>query len=98
MVLADLGGGGEILIALFSLQALVRFSPPDLPRVWEGIHLDGWALGFTALLTLAAGLLFGLVPALQSPKRALVGELNEGARGSRVGRQRLRGALGVSEV
>jgi len=100
LLLAATGGGAGILIAQFSLQALVHFSPPDLARVWEGIHLDGWTLGFTAFVTLTAGLLFGLVPALQSSNFALASELNEASRGSSAGRQRqrFRAALAVSEV
>src|SRR2546430_8925110 len=54
---------------LFRSRALIRFSPPDLPRVWEGIGLDGWTLAFTAIITLATGLIFGLAPALQSRDR-----------------------------
>src|SRR5204862_6614780 len=88
------------LLAGFGLQALAHFSPPDLPRVWEGIHLDGRALGFTGLLTLMAGLISGLVPALQRSNFALAGELNESPRGSSAGRQwqQLRAVLVVCEV
>ncbi len=100
LLLAVLGGATGTVLAGFGLQALVHFSPPDLPRVWEGIHLDGRTLGFTALVTLAAGLIFGLVPALQSSNFVLVGPLNENSRGSSTGRQRqqLRAVLVVSEV
>src|SRR5947207_3691950 len=59
MLLAVLGGAGGIMLAVFGLQALVRLSPPDLPRIWEGIHLDMRALGFAAAVTATAGLLFG---------------------------------------
>ena len=100
MLLAMLGGTGGILLASFSLQALVRFSPPDLPRVSEGIALDGRALGFTALVTVAAALFFGLAPALRTSRVALMGVMNESSRGAGVGRQRqrARGALVISEV
>jgi putative ABC transport system permease protein len=100
MLLALLGGVGGILFALFGLQALVRLGPPDLPRIWEGIHLDMRALCFTAVVTGTAGLLFGFAPALQSSVSDLVRELNEGSRGSSAGRrsQRVRAALVVSEV
>src|SRR2546426_344976 len=63
LLLAALGGTTGTLLAGFGFEALAHFSPPDLPRVWEGIHLDGRALGFTGLLTLMAGLISGLVPA-----------------------------------
>src|SRR6266446_4855630 len=100
LLLAVLGGATGTVLAGFGLQALVHFSPPDLPRVWEGIHLDGRALGFTGLLTLMAGLISGLVPALQASNFALAGELNESSRGSSAGQQRqqLRAVLVVCEV
>jgi len=100
LLLAALGGATGTLLAGFGLQALAHFSPPDLPRVWEGIHLDGRVLGFTGLLTLMAGLISGLVPALQGSNFALAGELNESPRGSSAGRQRqqLRAVLVVCEV
>ena len=100
LLLAVLGGAAGTLLAGFGLQALAHFSPPDLPRVWEGIHLDGRVLGFTGLLTLMAGLISGLVPALQGSNFALAGELNESPRGSSAGRQRqqLRAVLVVCEV
>jgi putative ABC transport system permease protein len=100
MLLAVLGGTAGILLAVFGLQALVRFSPPDLPRIWEGIHLDLRALGFTVVVTAIAGLLFGLAPALQPSLSKFVWNLQEGGRGSSVGResQRVRALLVVSEV
>ncbi len=98
LLLATLGGVAGLGIAQFGLQALVRFSPPDLPRLWEGIGLDGRTLGFTALVTLAAGLIFGLAPAIQAARPAVARELCETSRGSSAGPQRLRSALVVSEV
>ncbi len=100
LLLAVLGGAAGTLLAGFGLQALAHFSPPDLPRVWEGIYLDGQALGFTGLLTLMAGVISGLVPALQASNFALAGELNESSRGSSAGQQQqqLRAVLVVCEV
>jgi hypothetical protein len=78
---------------------VIRLSPPDLPRVWEGIHLDATTLVFTTVLTLMTGLLFGLVPALQGSNPALARELTESARGTPgIRRGRLRSSLVVAEV
>jgi len=98
LLLCAVGGVGGWLLAAAGLVGLVRLSP-DLPRVWEGIHLDGTALAFTASLTLMTGLLFGLVPALQASNPTLARELTETAR-STVGirRGRLRNCLVVAEV
>jgi putative ABC transport system permease protein len=78
----------------------VRLSPPDFPRINEGIPLDATTLGFTALVTLATGLLFGFLPALQASNPALARQLAETARGGSAGRERqsARGALVVVEV
>src|SRR6266404_2673237 len=99
LVLCAVGGLGGWLLATAGLAGLMRLSPPDLPRVWEGIHLDRSALMFTASLTLMAGLLFGLVPALQASNPALARELTESARGTAgIRRGRLRSSLVVVEV
>jgi putative ABC transport system permease protein len=100
LALAILGGLTGALFAFLGLRTLVRLSPPDLPRVWEGVYLDWTTLGFTALMTLATGVLFGLVPAWQASNPALARELQESSQGSGASRhrQRVRGALVVSEV
>jgi putative ABC transport system permease protein len=99
-VLAGIGGALGIILARFGLNALVRFSPPDLPRLAEGIPLDGTTLVFTALITLVTGIIFGLMPALQASNPALARELAETTRGGSGGhrRQFARAALVVSEV
>jgi putative ABC transport system permease protein len=99
-ILAGLGGIIGVLLAALGLNTLVRLSPSDFPRINEGIPLDATTLGFTALVTLATGILFGLLPALQASNPALARELTETARGSSAGpeRQFARGALVVAEV
>jgi putative ABC transport system permease protein len=99
-VLAAIGGALGVLLARFGLNALVRFSPPDLPRMIEGIPLDGTTLAFTALITLATGIIFGVMPAWQASNPALARELAETARGSSAGHRRhfARAALVVGEV
>jgi putative ABC transport system permease protein len=100
LLLATVGGALGIFLAHLGLNSLIRFSPPDLPRMTEGIALDGATLAFTTLVTLATGLIFGLVPAWQATNPALARELTETARGSSAGRRRqfARAALVVGEV
>ena len=63
--LALLGSSLGFALALWSVPALVRHLPADLPRISE-ISVDRRVLAFTALLTVATGILFGMVPLLQS--------------------------------
>ena len=61
---ASLGLMGGVLAvgaAFAGLRLLVAMGPVDLPRLSE-ISLDGWSLGFTLLLSVVSGLLFGLIP------------------------------------
>src|ERR1044072_5734806 len=69
-----------------------------MPQVSE-IRIDTTVLGFTLLLSILTGLLFGLAPALQVSRRALGETLKEGSRGAggESGRGRVRGLLVVSE-
>jgi len=99
LLMAILGGGLGALLAAAGVRALVVFLPPGFPRL-AAIHVNGLVFGFTALIALATGLFFGLVPALQSSRADLQQGLREGGRGATAtGRQtRLRSALVVGEV
>lgn len=65
LALAALGGACGLLVAHWGAVALVRFvgSAGVTPSLDLGV--DGHVLGFTALVCLAAALLFGLAPALR---------------------------------
>ena len=97
LLLAIVGGGLGVLLAVWGKELLVAFSPGEIPRLDEA-QLDGRVLGFTTGLTLLTTLLFGLVPALQASKPDLVATLKEGGQkgGSQGGR--VRSALVVAEV
>src|SRR5262249_52044704 len=72
-------------------------APQDLPRIKDTV-IDARVLGFTILVTLVTGILFGLVPALQSSSPRLSETLNEGGRGTTGKHHRVRGSLVVGEV
>ena len=78
------------------LRHLDAFSIPLL----ESVHVDFRALAFTLLLAVLAGLIFGVVPALQIPATAVHDSLKDATRGSSQSRKHtwIRGALVVSEV
>jgi putative ABC transport system permease protein len=99
LVLAIAGGALGVLLAQWGVDLLLALGPRDLPRR-EGIHLDGAVLAFTLALSLGTGLVFGLIPALQTSASALGEALKEGNRTSTEGlrRNRMRSLLVVSEV
>nr|MDQ3819379.1 ABC transporter permease [Acidobacteriota bacterium] len=93
-----LGGALGLLLAMWGVDLLVSMSPGNLPRVKE-VTTDYRVLGFTLLVSIITGILFGLFPALSSSKTNLTETLKEGGRGTAgTGRQRLRSLLVVSEV
>ena len=63
-LLALLGGAVGLLMAVWGIQALKSFGPPNLPRL-DGVAIDTRALAFTTIVSLLTGLLFGLAPALK---------------------------------
>jgi putative ABC transport system permease protein len=76
-LIAVCGGIGGILLALWATQALQLLAPLDLVPL-EGVHVDAWVLGFTAIISAITGLLFGIVPALQTARSAPREPLQEG--------------------
>src|SRR5262245_58647333 len=96
--LALAGRALGVLLAAWSIRLLVRFAARFTPRADE-ISLDNTALLFTLVVSVATGLVFGLLPAL-SLRRNLVPSLKEGGGQAAVGagRHRLRGALVVAQV
>jgi predicted permease len=74
LLLAAAGGVLGALAAQGALVAIIRKAPLDLPRLHD-LHLDFAALSFAALLSMASGVLFGVLPAWglahTDPQRAL---------------------------
>ena len=98
LLLAGLGAAGGVGLAALGVRALVALAPPDLPRVAD-IQLDVAVLIFTTAVSLAAGLVFGLVPALQSARPPLGEDLKSGRGASADRRQStLRDLLMASEI
>jgi putative ABC transport system permease protein len=100
LLLAAIGGAAGLFLAWLGINALVRFSPPDLPRMAEGVRLDGITLAFVAVIIGVTGTAFGLIPAWQASNSAMALELAEGGRGGSAGprRQFARATLVVAEV
>jgi predicted permease len=81
ILLALAGGTLGIGLAEWGMKAVLAAVPSALPRADE-IHLDTKTLLFTLVLSLLAGILFGLAPALKTFRPDLQGTLKEGGRGS----------------
>ena len=100
LLLAVVGGSLGLLLSVWGLQLLKTLRLGNIPRLDE-VSLDAGVLAFTFALTMLAGILFGLAPALDTASADLAGSLKEdGSRGSMPGRRRrrLRGVLVVSEI
>jgi predicted permease len=98
LMLALLGGLLGFLFARWGVALIIASSPGDIPRLDE-VSIDGRVLLFTFAASLLTGMLFGLVPALQSAKVDLNTALKEGARrSSGTTRHRLRRYLVVAEI
>ncbi len=99
LLLSALGAGFGLLIAQWGTEALIRAVPENIPRI-ATIQLDGIVLAFTLLISLATGVIFGLVPAWQASHVDLNTSLKSGSRtgggGERKGR--LRNGLVMAEV
>ncbi|MBW2233619.1 MAG: ABC transporter permease [Deltaproteobacteria bacterium] len=80
-----LGGGFGLGLAFVGVAFLKRVLPPDLPRIDE-IGIDSTVLSFAALASVAAGVFFGLYPALRAMRPRLVEVLQDAGRGGSGGR------------
>jgi putative ABC transport system permease protein len=99
VLLAAIGGVFGLLLAQWGTEALIAAVPQNIPRVGE-IKLDGAVLAFTLVLSLATGMVFGLVPAWQASHVDLNTALKSGTRGAggSEGKHRMRNALVMTEV
>ena len=93
------GGAAGVLLSLWLTQLLVGLIPPDTPRLDE-VTPDARIFGFALAVSVFAGVLFGLAPALQASRRDVSETLKEGGRTGVEGRRRNRSQsiLIVSEI
>jgi putative ABC transport system permease protein len=98
LALAAAGGAAGIVLALWGVDALVRISPVQIPRL-NTVHVDRSVLMFTVLASLVTGALCGLLPALQLSRSNPGDALKDGDRGGSSGRgAATRQTLVVAEV
>jgi len=108
VVLSMLGGVASIVVAWWGVKLLAALDPTKTLRInlggigaisFQSIRLDPAAFAFAAGLTIVTGLVFGLVPALQSTRPSLAGDLKtETARFAGTRGLTSRNALAVVEI
>ena len=98
VLLGMLGGVAGLLLAVAGLKLLTAIIPPNIPQI-KNTSIDPRVLGFTILVSLLTGLIFGLAPAIQWSSLSPNETLKEGGRDPVAGRgNRFRGSLIVAEV
>jgi predicted permease len=103
LLLALTGGALGLALGSWGVRALLTLTPGDLPRVDEMAAipaLNPWVAGFTVLLSLVTGILFGLVPSIQVSRADLTSLLKEsgGHTSASLKHNRARGILVSAEV
>jgi predicted permease len=99
-VLSVLGGLAGLLVAYWGRNALWSFRPPFLLEGSVDLSFDARVLGFTLLISLFTGLIFGIIPAIKASGTDVNEVLKTGGRGGALGwtHNRLRGLLVISEI
>lgn len=98
VILSTVGGAAGVGLAYLMVNGLLDLSGSRLPR-GEEVQLDGVVLLFALAISVATGLLFGIVPALRSTSSSLQATLREGGRGLAGAEGRtLRNGLVIMEV
>jgi predicted permease len=97
VLLALAGGAIGLVLATLGTRAVLGILPSALPRA-EQIGVDRNVLLFTAIISIASGLFFGLAPAFKISRFNLHDKLKEGGRGASGVRHRMQDVFVVSEM
>jgi putative ABC transport system permease protein len=99
IILSILSGMVGLLIAYWGSRLFVSNIPGGLPRSGE-VGIDGQVFAFMLAISILAGVLFGLLPAIQASKPDFNETLKQGGRGAAesLGRNRTRSILVISEI
>ena len=97
LLLSLAGGVAGLLLARVGLSALLAGVPGSLPHI-ENVGLNAYVLLFALGVSLAVGLLFGLVPALKQSNTDLQAGLRDGGRVSVGGHRRTQGFLAIAQI
>ncbi len=98
VLLATVGGVLGLLLAMWGTDLLLALSPKDLLGI-KDIGINPQVLGFTLIVSLLTGIIFGLVPALTASRANLNLALKEGGKTSAAdGGHSLRNLFVVAQV
>ncbi len=99
VLLAFVSGCIALITVVWLKGALLKFAPPDLPRMNE-ITISSGVLFFAFLVSILTGVLFGLAPALQAANPDQISGVREGSHGSGSSKRQMRASrvLVASEV
>jgi predicted permease len=99
-LLSLLGGLAGLLVALWGRKILWSFRPPFLLDGSIDLSFDSRVLGFTVLISLLTGLIFGIIPAIKASRTDINEVLKVGGRAGALGwtHNRLRGLLVIAEI
>jgi len=99
LVLATIGGVTGVILAGVALRAILRADLPVPLPITVDVSLDWRVLAFSVLASAIAGVMFGLLPALQATRATVVETIkNENADGGRVRRASARNLLVIGQV
>ena len=103
LLLSLAGGALGLLLSLWGIKSLAGAIPDDFSRFipgWHNVGINQTVFLFTLIVSVVSGLLFGLVPAIQSTKTDFNESLKEGGKGTsgKSSHNRARNTLVVAEV
>ena len=103
LLLSLAGGALGLLVSVWGVRALARAIPDDFSRFipgWHNLVINRTAFAFTLIVSVITGLVFGLIPAMQSTRTNFNEALKEGGKGSpgKASHNRSRNILVVAEV
>jgi macrolide transport system ATP-binding/permease protein len=98
ILISLIGGAAGLLLALWIVKVLLALKPPiDFPLALD-VGIDWRVLIFSLAVSVAAGAIFGLAPALQATRPNLVGTLKDTAAQGGAAKTRLRSVLVVAQI
>jgi putative ABC transport system permease protein len=103
VVLSLAGGALGLVLGVAGIRALLSVNTANLPRIGEGgalVAVDWRVVGFAVLVSVATGILFGLIPSIQAARTDLSSTLKESAGRSGTGfrQNKARAILVIAEV